>query len=81
MLFKKKKKKPVARYRIRVDNWLYYTNDKTLSWDVAKAKEFKTLEEAYVVNIPCTDVMYIENKDGKVRYIHVERAYHEIRNG
>jgi len=77
---KRKKRKPVLRYRIRVDDWLYYTEDGTLSWDIHKAKEFNTLREAYDIVIPCSEVMYIENKDGRVRYIHTERVYNEIGN-
>ncbi len=71
---KKKTNRQVTKYRVRVDGWLYLTNDSTLSWDLKDAAEFRTLKEAYEVEIPHVDVVYIENKNGKVNYIHIEEV-------
>ena len=66
-------------FRVRVDGWLYQTEDMKLSYNIKDAYEMHDLKEAYdrACEIPHSDVVIIKNKKGKVEFIHIERLHLE----
>ena len=74
---RRKRSKVIAKYRIVVDDWLYLTPNNSLSWGIDNAAEFDNIKEAYKagVEIPHVNVQIIENKNGKVKFIHIEEVH------
>jgi hypothetical protein len=75
-LKKKKVKRALLRYRVTVDKWLFLTPTNSLSWELGDAAEFDNLKEAYkaAAKIPRVNVEFIENKNGKVKFMHIEEV-------
>jgi len=76
MLFKKKKKNSSSRYRIRVDNWLYVTDNSNLTWKFKDASEYHNLNDVIdaAKEIPHSNVVIIENKNSRVKFMSLEEV-------
>ena len=69
-----KKKKPLSKYRIRIDGWLYIANGSVqrllMTQEVSNAKEFDSFDDAMYIakQIKSHNVVIVENRDGRTKF-------------